>query len=441
MKKVFNKSYKLGITAGIISGVIYSLFYFAMLPVYTPVFYPEYLTAFSSFLLFLFISIFFSILSSSLFIAVINVIPTKNIVSKFFIFNTAMSVLSLLPMLFFETGKYFNNLTPYNGIGIVLYNVFDFFIYPMLFCVIYIFLCKKFIRLARASTGWFTFIISLLLLVMFIASIVSISVDTYQYAKKEKTSILQKDMTATELDVFDKINHERQLVGLKELSWDNKVYHAAKKYSEEIALSGVFAHTSSNGKTPVQRLKDEDIFFFSAAENLAGRSSYEKDLSHSFVSGWMDSPGHRSTIIDPDGMYSDAAVGVSCNALSCFAVMDFISSTVERTIDIGPDDVYHFNLNDDSLGLGMSYPVRIDIESSAPVDIYLFDNIEQIALFIDHNEDWSQRSFHRRKEFHSIEDAKKDSYLVLLTSGNKTADVHVRMEYNKEELVSSLSSR
>lgn len=96
-----------------------------------------------------------------------------------------------------------------------------------------------------------------------------------------------------ERQVFDLANSVRSIQGKKPFKWDDKAAQTARKHSEDMALNNYFSHTSLLGKSPFDRMKDDGIKFYRAAENIAMGQSCGID-AHEI---WMNSPGHKSNIL------------------------------------------------------------------------------------------------------------------------------------------------
>lgn len=106
--------------------------------------------------------------------------------------------------------------------------------------------------------------------------------------------------------VVELVNIERAKENLTPLSVDLKVQAAAQVRALEIETS--FSHTRPNGSSFSTALKDQNVTYRSAGENIAwGQRSPEE-----VVKGWMNSPGHRANIMD--SRYTKIGVGYHRNA-------------------------------------------------------------------------------------------------------------------------------
>lgn len=111
-----------------------------------------------------------------------------------------------------------------------------------------------------------------------------------------------------EHQMFDLTNAVRRNHGLPILTWDEHVKETARKHSLDMADNSYFDHTNLEGKSPFDRLKEDDLFFTAAGENLA-YGQFSSIFAHE---GLMNSLGHRKNILQSDFEY--LGVGVAFNS-------------------------------------------------------------------------------------------------------------------------------
>lgn len=97
-----------------------------------------------------------------------------------------------------------------------------------------------------------------------------------------------------ESEMLEMVNKERLKQGLKPLKTDPELAQVARAHSNDMFVKGYFAHNNLEGKTPFERMKDANISFMTAGENLALAQTLE--IAHN---GLMNSPGHRANILQP----------------------------------------------------------------------------------------------------------------------------------------------
>ena len=102
--------------------------------------------------------------------------------------------------------------------------------------------------------------------------------------------------------IFDLANGIRVRFGKTPFKWDDKTSEIAFNHSKDMALRSFFSHINPDGLDPFERMKEYDINFSKAAENIAaGQSS--PIFAHE---AWMNSEGHRKNIL---GDYDKLGVG------------------------------------------------------------------------------------------------------------------------------------
>ena len=90
------------------------------------------------------------------------------------------------------------------------------------------------------------------------------------------------------------VNKERTARGLKALQADPEMTGVARAHSADMFARGYFAHVNPDGKNPFQRMKDANVIFTAAGENLA--LSQTVKMAHTNL---MNSPGHKANILNP----------------------------------------------------------------------------------------------------------------------------------------------
>ena len=92
--------------------------------------------------------------------------------------------------------------------------------------------------------------------------------------------------------VVNLVNEERAKEGLAPLTLDTKVSAAAQVRAQEIVTS--FSHTRPDGTSFATALKEQNISYRRAGENIAwGQKSPE-----AVMNAWMNSSGHRANIMN-----------------------------------------------------------------------------------------------------------------------------------------------
>lgn len=123
------------------------------------------------------------------------------------------------------------------------------------------------------------------------------------YAKPD-----DKFREGSEFLLFELTNSARIQRQLPILKWDEEIAGTARKHSKDMAANKYFSHTNQQGKSPFDRMEDDDIQFFTAGENLA-YGQYSSIFAHE---GLMNSMGHRENIVKAD--YGYLGVGAAFNS-------------------------------------------------------------------------------------------------------------------------------
>lgn len=110
-----------------------------------------------------------------------------------------------------------------------------------------------------------------------------------------------------EFQMFDLTNAERVKYGLSILTWDEHVRRTAREHSKDMATNNYFSHTNLKGESPFDRMRENEIHFQIAGENLA-YGQFSSIYAHE---GLLNSLGHRKNILQEDFEY--LGVGVAFN--------------------------------------------------------------------------------------------------------------------------------
>lgn len=97
-----------------------------------------------------------------------------------------------------------------------------------------------------------------------------------------------------EKQMLDLVNQERAAAGLRPLAPDPELTEVARRHSADMFARGYFAHDTPEGLTPFDRMRESNVQFLTAGENLALAPTLS--VAHT---GLMNSPGHRANILRP----------------------------------------------------------------------------------------------------------------------------------------------
>src|SRR3954454_21060303 len=92
------------------------------------------------------------------------------------------------------------------------------------------------------------------------------------------------------------VNQQRASAGLAPLTMDPQLNASAQAYSEYMGSANFYAHNGPDGSTPLSRMNAAGFPGVGTwGENIAAGQSD----ADSVMQAWMNSPGHRSNILNP----------------------------------------------------------------------------------------------------------------------------------------------
>jgi len=97
-----------------------------------------------------------------------------------------------------------------------------------------------------------------------------------------------------EAEMLRLVNQERVANGLAPLEADPEMTEVARRHSADMFARGYFAHNTPENKSPFDRMRESEVRFRTAGENLAFAPTVP--MAHT---GLMNSPGHRANILKP----------------------------------------------------------------------------------------------------------------------------------------------
>ena len=141
--------------------------------------------------------------------------------------------------------------------------------------------------------------------------------ETTTQATTESQTSSSSSLSAMEQEVVRLVNIERNKQGLSSLEIDEELYKVAKLKSEDMKNNNYFSHTSPTYGSPFDMLKQFNISYKAAGENIAkGQKTAE-----AVVTAWMNSDGHRQNILSSsythiavayvDGYWTQLFIGVN----------------------------------------------------------------------------------------------------------------------------------
>jgi hypothetical protein len=100
----------------------------------------------------------------------------------------------------------------------------------------------------------------------------------------------------TDSGLLSETNKRRAQENLKPLTHSDTLDAAAQAKADDMGKNNYWSHITPDGREPWDFMDKAGYHYSKAAENLA----YGFDNSNSTLNGWMNSPGHRANVMDPD---------------------------------------------------------------------------------------------------------------------------------------------
>jgi uncharacterized protein YkwD len=126
-----------------------------------------------------------------------------------------------------------------------------------------------------------------------------------------------RDIESLEEQCLDEVNRVRKAHNLLPLDLSRELLEVAREYSRRMAEEKFFSHNDPEGRTVRERVALANIRWRMVGENLAYSNGYINPVAAS-MSGWMESPGHRRNILDPDWRHTAVGVWISSDGTVYF---------------------------------------------------------------------------------------------------------------------------
>ena len=115
------------------------------------------------------------------------------------------------------------------------------------------------------------------------------------------------DLELEVCQVFALVNQERASAGQPPYTWNAELGVAAQDHAEDMVDQDYFSHTSLDGRTFDQRIREAGYDGGPRGENIAAG---QRD-AEAVMRSWMDSPGHRNNILSASS--NEIGVGFDAN--------------------------------------------------------------------------------------------------------------------------------
>lgn len=124
-------------------------------------------------------------------------------------------------------------------------------------------------------------------------------------ASATNTEIIKENSLLTEDEnyLLELINAERRKHNLNELKIDKELQNIAILKANDLVNNNYFSHTSKTYGSPFDMLKQYNITYKTASENIAGNPNIDAALS-----SWLNSESHKKNILSNDYNYTGLAI-------------------------------------------------------------------------------------------------------------------------------------
>jgi uncharacterized protein YkwD len=91
------------------------------------------------------------------------------------------------------------------------------------------------------------------------------------------------------------------------LTWNHKLHLAAQLHAEDMSENSYFSHNSADGRTPKDRINEQNYSWTTFGENIA----YGFNSAQGVLNAWLSSEGHCKNIMKKE--FSEIGIGYSEN--------------------------------------------------------------------------------------------------------------------------------
>lgn len=160
--------------------------------------------------------------------------------------------------------------------------------------------------------------VCLILLIVLSLTCIKIILESFSQKLSPTPNILVKPGPKyTVYDIFLAINQIRENLGLDKLTANKKLGAAATIKAQELMDCGCFQHTLPSGQEPWDLIQAASYSYLQAGEILAENYNYSNDI----IEAWMNSPGHRDNIINPN--FKEFGIGIVKGDKRVVVVVEF----------------------------------------------------------------------------------------------------------------------
>ena len=163
-------------------------------------------------------------------------------------------------------------------------------------------------------------------------------------------------------EVFRLTNLERIKYGEPQVQYNEDLHKAAMQRAKEISIK--FSHTRPDGTDSTSILSEYGIPDYNGSENIAAGYTCPEDV----IEGWMNSPGHRVSLLNTYSTH--LGVGVYYSNGKYYCVQEFTAYGKKEKLTIDANGGYFPTLNNASVyDMYFYHGTKIKLPSSLPVPV------------------------------------------------------------------------
>lgn len=122
--------------------------------------------------------------------------------------------------------------------------------------------------------------------------------------------------------IFTLANRQRRLHGVHQLEWNDRVADQARQHSLNMMERGFFSHSDPVRGPLGARLHAARVNWSRCGENIFRERGMD-DPADAAIEGWMKSPSHRQSLLDP--LFTQTGVGIAISPdTEYFITQEFI---------------------------------------------------------------------------------------------------------------------
>jgi uncharacterized protein YkwD len=108
--------------------------------------------------------------------------------------------------------------------------------------------------------------------------------------------------------IFSLANRQRRLHGVHPLEWNDTLTQEARRHSINMMERGFFSHTDPVRGALGARMHTGKVYWSRCGENIFREQGMD-DPAEAAIEGWMRSPTHRQSLLDPQ--FTQTGVGIA----------------------------------------------------------------------------------------------------------------------------------